>query len=304
MGAGRYAPSPTGDLHLGNLRTALIAWAAARSSGRYFYLRLEDLDAQRARDPRGQLEDLIALGIDWDGEVVVQSERLPRYQTAIEQLTERGLVFECFCSRKDIREAASAAHVPPGEYPGTCLLLSEDEVASKREALAEVGRAPALRLKPDVQEWSVPDMYCGAYTGAVDHAVLRRGDGAFAYNLAVVVDDVAMGVDQIVRGDDLLPSAPLHSYLSHVLGGGQPTYGHVPLVLGPDGRRLAKRDGDVTLKQLYARGVTPSEVIHRLAESVGATEVSTAEQFLHAFPTLEMPRTPWRFDSFGATPHP
>lgn len=295
MGAGRYAPSPTGDLHLGNLRTALIAWAAARSTGRNFYLRLEDLDTQRARDPQGQLTDLAQIGIDWDGEIVVQSQRRPRYQTAIDLLTQRGLVFECFCSRKDIREATSAAHVPPGAYPGTCLGLSEGEAATKREQLAQVGRAPALRLRPAVQEWSVHDVYHGDYTGPVDCPVLRRGDGAFAYNLAVVVDDIAMGVDQIVRGDDLLPSSPLHSYLSHELGGGQPIYGHVPLVLGPSGKRLAKRDGDVTLGQLSRRGTTPQAVVSLLASSLGAEGIDSADGFLEVFPTLEIPRQHWRF---------
>lgn len=296
MGAGRYAPSPTGDLHLGNLRTALIAWAAARSTGRQFYLRIEDLDAERARDPQPQIDDLASLGITWDGDIVVQSERRSRYQTAIDSLTSQGRVFECFCSRKDIREAASAAHVPPGTYPGTCLVLPEEERRSRRESMARAGRGPALRLNPDVDAWTISDTYKGTYTGPVDCAVLQRGDGAFAYNLAVVVDDIAMGVDQIVRGDDLLPSAPLHSYLSSRLGGGQPTYGHVPLILGPDGKRLAKRDGAVTLRQLRELGYSTTDVISLFAKSLGMNQATTADSFLTAFQSLSMPTTPWVFN--------
>lgn len=296
-GAGRYAPSPTGDLHLGNLRTALISWAAARTTDRHFYLRLEDLDRGRARDPQGQLDDLLEMGIDWDGEVVVQSERLDRYQTAITHLQNAGLVFECFCSRRDIREATSASHGPPGTYPQTCLHLSDSERETRREALAANGRKPALRLRPRAKEWSVQDMYKGSFQGPIDQVVLQRGDGEYAYNLAVVVDDIAMGIDQIVRGDDLLTSAPIHSYLSHELGGGQPTYGHVPLVLGPTGKRLAKRDGAVTLHELREQGVRTSQIIGILASSLGMSDVENAQEFRHQFSRTSMPATPWIYDA-------
>lgn len=298
MGAGRYAPSPTGDLHLGNLRTALIAWAAARSTNRAFYLRLEDLDAQRRRDPAGQIRDLKLLGIDWDGEIVVQSERLSRYEKAIQQLQDRDLTFECFCSRRDLREAASAPHMQVGHYPGTCLHLSPREAEEKREEFATRGLLPALRLRPRASEWTAQDMYRGSFTGAIDNVVLRRGDGTFAYNLAVVVDDVAMGVDQIVRGDDLLPSSPVHSYLTQELGGAEATYGHVPLVLGPTGKRLAKRDGAVTMTQLLESGKSSHDVVTLITSSLGAPKSGTAADFLEEFPRLEIPQKPWIYDIF------
>lgn len=269
MNAGRYAPSPTGDLHLGNLRTALLAWAWARSSGRNFYLRLEDLDRDRARDPSGQIADLRAIGIDWDGPIIVQSERLDLYAHALERLAQQGMVFECFCSRRDIREAASAAHTPPTRYPGHCAELSETERTAKRAQMADRGLHPALRLRPLVSEWTVYDQIRGTYTGPVESVVLQRGDGTFAYNLAATVDDVLMGIDQVVRGDDLFEASPTQAYLVDALGGKQPNYAHVPLVLGPSGKRLAKRDGSVTLSQLNNLGYDTPEIARQLMVSVG-----------------------------------
>jgi glutamyl-tRNA synthetase len=295
MSAGRYAPSPTGELHLGNLRTALIAWAYARSTGRDFYLRLEDLDRQRFRDPQSQIDDLEELGIDWDGDIVVQSERLDRYQSAIDALRERDLVFECYCSRRDIREAASAAHAPPGHYPGTCLRLSEGVALRRRAELADRGLQPALRLRPTAANWTITDMGRGRFTGPTDSAVLQRGDGAFAYNLAVVVDDIAMGVDQVVRADDLLASSPLQAYLTHELGGVEPLYGHVPLVLGPTGRRLAKRDGAVTLRELHEAGLNTADVVQILAESLELSKVRSAADFLEHFAKARLTGDPWTF---------
>ncbi len=286
MPAGRYAPSPTGELHVGNLRTALLAWAWARKTGRQFRLRFEDLDEQRSKDGAfrdGQLRDLKAIGIDWDGPIVTQSERLPQYQQALASLTAAGLTFECFCTRRDIRAAASAAHTPPDQYPGTCLQLSAAEREVKRAELAERGAAPAIRLHPRVEQWQVQDELHGPYSGPVDAVVLQRGDGAFAYNLAVVVDDIAMGIDQVVRGDDLLPSAPVHSYIAHELGSPGWTYIHVPLVLGPTGQRLAKRDGAVTLSDLAAAGVTAADVVEQIGASVGLPGVRSGAEFLEAF---------------------
>jgi glutamyl-tRNA synthetase len=228
---GRFAPSPTGDLHLGNLRTALLAWLYARSEGGRFLMRMEDLDSGRVRlgVEERQLADLAAIGIDWDGPVVRQSERLELYERALEQLD----TYPCFCTRAEIREAVSAPHGPVGAYPGTCRELSAAERAEREAA----GRPPALRVRTD---------------GEVDDFVVRRGDGAFAYNLAVVVDDAGMGVDQVVRGADLADSTPRQTWLARVLGLQVPEYVHVPLVLGPDGTRLAKRHGAVTLRELSA----------------------------------------------------
>src|SRR3954452_9947985 len=228
---GRFAPSPTGDLHLGNLRTALLAWLYARSSGGRFLIRMEDLDTGRGGPgiEESQLAALRALGIDWDGPVSRQSERLPLYEAAIGRLD----TYPCFCTRAEIREAASAPHGVVGAYPGTCRSLSTAE----RAALEASGRPPALRVRAD---------------GTVDDFVVRRGDGAFAYNLAVVVDDAEMGVDEVVRGDDLADSTPRQVWLGRALGLDEPVYVHVPLVLGPDGARLAKRHGAVTLRELDA----------------------------------------------------
>lgn len=296
-GAGRYAPSPTGELHVGNLRTALLAWAFARATGRKFFMRMEDLDRGRYRSANQQLEDLRLMGIDWDGPVVTQSERLHLYEDALERLKESGLVFECYCSRKDIREAVSAAHGSPDQYPGTCLHLNEEQRNVRRAELNRVGRRPALRLKPDVETWTVQDVLHGSYTGRVDNVVLQRGDGAFAYNLAVAVDDHLMGVDQVVRGDDLLSSAPVHSYLRDALGGGEPSYVHVPLVLGREGERLSKRDGAVTIKELEEVGVGIPELFRMIASSLELPEVSDAQHFLDAFSAARriMPQSPWVF---------
>lgn len=293
MDAGRYAPSPTGDLHIGNLRTALLAWAWARSTGRKFHLRLEDLDTERVRDPAGQINDLRAIGLDWDGHIVVQSERLSIYEAALENLKERDLVFECFCSRKDIREAASAAHTPPGQYPGTCANLAGGRKEELREQFKVRGTEPAIRLRPSVTQWTATDLLHGEYTGPVDQVVLRRGDGAFAYNLAVVVDDLDMGVDQIVRGDDLLFAAPTQSYLVHELGGSAPKYGHVPLAVGPSGKRLAKRDGGVTLRDFRKQGRGTDEVLQLIGASLGMVNVRSSSDFLHQFAPEKLHTSPW-----------
>ena len=170
MGAGRYAPSPSGDLHFGNLRTAVLAWLFARSTGRRFLMRVEDIDTQRSSmdSARRQLEDLAALGLDWDGGVVYQSQRFPRYDEVITELAARGLVYECYCSRKDIQRASSAPHAAPGSYPGTCRDLTGEQREARRAELQEQGRVPALRLRASVMSWPVTDYYVGEYTGDVD----------------------------------------------------------------------------------------------------------------------------------------
>jgi glutamyl-tRNA synthetase len=249
---GRFAPSPTGTLHLGNLRTALLAWLFARSAGSPFLVRMEDLDAGRVRPgtDEEQLRDLAAIGVDWDGEVVYQSARLDLYADAIETLRGAGRVYECYCTRAEIRAAASAPHgpLPEGAYPGTCLRLTAAELAEKRAS----GRPPALRVRADAEHVRFADRTAGPQEGVVDDFVVQRNDGAPAYNLAVVVDDAAQGVEEVVRGDDLLDSTPRQLWLARALGVSEPTHAHVPLVLGPDGARLAKRHGDVTLRDVPA----------------------------------------------------
>lgn len=297
-GAGRYAPSPSGDLHLGNLRTALIAWLWARSTDRRFLMRVEDLDRARSGSAERQLADLAALGLEWDGPVIYQTEHLELYANALATLESRGLVYECYCSRADIQGAVRAPHSPPGAYPGTCRHLTQSQRSLRRREIAP--REPSLRLAADIAQLTITDEISGPLTGAVDDMVLRRGDGTYAYNLAVVVDDADMGVDQVVRGDDLLSSTPRQVYLQRLLGLPTPQYGHVPLILGPTGDRLAKRDGAVTLRKLGSGGVGPMEVLSMLARSLdllGPGELATAPgDLLPAFSPERLPTSPyvWR----------
>jgi glutamyl-tRNA synthetase len=285
--AGRFAPSPSGELHVGNLRTAILAWLFARSSGRRFLLRVEDLDRARAGAEAEQLRDLAAIGVSWDGGVVRQTDREPLYAAAIQRLADAGLSYECFCTRREIQEAPSAPHAPQGAYPGTCRNLGDAERAAKRAV-----RPAALRLRADVAEATVQDVLHGSFTGVVDDFVLRRNDGVTAYNLAVVVDDAAQGIDQVVRGDDLLPSTPRQAYLASLLDIPVPEYAHVPLVLNADGARLAKRDGAVTLADLAAAGVTTDEVRDQLLASLGLP-AGPLQKALGVFDPAVLPREPW-----------
>jgi glutamyl-tRNA synthetase len=269
---GRFAPSPTGTLHIGNLRTALLAWLFARSRGARHLVRMEDLDTGRVRERfvEEQLRDLAAIGIDWDGPVVRQSQRTALYAEAVDTLRGAGLVYECWCTRAEIREAASAPHgaLPEGAYPGTCLRLTEAERAQRRAS----GRPPALRVHAEAAVVRFEDRVAGPVTGVVDDFVVRRNDGAYAYNLAVVVDDAAQGVGEVVRGADLLDSTPRQLWLAGQLGLTAPAHAHVPLMLGPDGARLAKRHGAVTLADRAALGQDPGDVRAELAASVGLAE--------------------------------
>jgi glutamyl-tRNA synthetase len=285
--AGRFAPSPSADLHIGNLRTAIIAWLFARSTGRRFLVRVEDLDDRTFPDVAGrQLRDIAAIGVTWDEPPEYQTAHERRYHAVIEELTGRGLTYECFCSRRDILQAPRAPHAPEGAYPGTCRDLTPGERAARRES----GRPPALRLRSTVGEYTVTDVLHGSYTGVVDDLVLRRGDGVPAYNLAVVVDDAEQGVDQVVRGDDLLSSSPRQAYLGSLLGYPEPEYAHVPLVLNAEGKRLAKRDGAVTLAEI---GVPTA--LSRIAGSLGFT-ATTVDGMLAEFDPVRLPRAPWVFD--------
>jgi glutamyl-tRNA synthetase len=271
---GRYAPSPTGPLHLGNLRTALLAWLFARSAGSRFLLRIEDLDSGRVRPEHeaDQLADLLALGLDWDGDPVRQSERSALYEVALDRLD----TYPCFCTRAEIREAASAPHgeLPEGAYPGTCRELTAAQRAERERA----GRPPALRVRAG---------------GPIDDFVVRRNDGAFAYNLAVVVDDADQGIEQVVRGADLEDTTPRQVWLAGALGVASPVYTHVPLVLGPDGARLAKRHGAVTLAD---RAEPPERVRGLLAASVGLAAPGSApsmDELLARFDPGGLPTEPW-----------
>jgi glutamyl-tRNA synthetase len=257
---------------------------------------MEDLDlvTSRPEHEQRQLADLAALGLDWDGEVVRQSERFDRYEAAIARLEAAGLTYECFCTRREIREAASAPHgdLPDGAYPGTCLTLPETERRERERA----GRRPALRLRADAVRVEFTDRVHGASSGLVDDVVLRRVDGVPAYNLAVVVDDADQGVEEVVRGDDLLTSTPRQLHVARLLGLPEPAHAHVPLVLAPNGTRLAKRHGSVTLADRAARGQSPDEVRSWLAWSLGLAEpgepVSPAE-LVDRFDPARLPSEPW-----------
>ncbi|MFD3813242.1 tRNA glutamyl-Q(34) synthetase GluQRS [Rhodococcus sp. NPDC058639] len=293
-GAGRFAPSPSGDLHLGNLRTAVLAWLFARSTDRRFLLRVEDLDRVRPGAEQRQLADLAALGLDWDEQVVHQSRRIRLYEDAIDRLTRAGLTYECYCTRREIQQATSAPHAPAGAYPGTC----RDLTAEQRDAKRTADRPPAIRLRSAEQWFTVHDVLHGDFTGIVDDFVLRRNDGTPAYNLAVVVDDAAQGVDQVVRGDDLLTSAPRQAYLATLLGLTVPQYAHVPLALNEEGKRLAKRDGAVTLSDQEAAGRSAADVLGTIAVSLRLAdpgEPVTLPLLLERWNPARMPREPWVF---------
>ena len=289
-GAGRFAPSPTGTLHLGNLRTALLAWLFARTAGASFVVRMEDLDHGRvvAGSAEQQLEHLRWIGLDWDGEVAFQSNRHHAYEAATERLLADGRLYECFCTRAEIRAAASAPHgpLPEGAYPGTCLRLTTAERRRKRAG----GRPPALRVRAEGARISFSDRLHGEQEGVVDDFVVRRNDGAPAYNLAVVVDDAWQRIDEVVRGDDLLGSTPRQLFLTAALGLDAPAYAHVPLVLGPDGSRLAKRHGAVTLEQLE-----PEAAVRWMAATLGLEGAATAAELRERFDPAALPRAPTRW---------
>jgi glutamyl-tRNA synthetase len=284
-GAGRFAPSPSADLHIGNLRTAMLAWLLARSSGRRFVMRVDDLDDRKRTDiAHRQLEDLAAIGLSWHGDIYWQSRHRRRYDHVIDGLAQRGLLYECYCSRRDIQQAPRAPHAPQGAYPGTCRDLSAADRAARRHY---TGRPPALRLRAQVSAYTVADLLHGRYTGVVDDFVVRRGDGVPAYNLAVVVDDAAQDIDQVVRGDDLLASTPRQAYLASLLGYPERVYAHVALVLNADGARLAKRDGAVTLAEV---GV--EKAFTQIAASLGWPS-RNLDELLAQFDPSRLPRKPW-----------
>ncbi len=258
---GRYAPSPTGDLHLGNLRTAMLAWLKARLDGGKFLLRMEDLDQPRVVTGSADqiLRDLEWLGLDWDGEVLYQSKRAQAYEEALALLDSAALVYPCFCSRKDIQTAISAPHSKAAVYPGICRDLGSESRQRKR-----VLKQPAFRVRvSDSLEHDVGDF------------VIKRADGLFAYQLAVVVDDLYQDVTQVVRGADLYDSLTRQQYLAHTLAPARPPieYFHAPLMLGEDGVRLAKRDGADSIKCWRESGKTAEQLLAFLYNSLGLESV-------------------------------
>jgi glutamyl-tRNA synthetase len=296
---GRYAPSPTGRLHLGNARTALLAWLQVRSAGGRLVMRVEDLDPQRSKPEheRRQLEDLRWLGLDWDEGPDVggphgpyrQSERGELYEAAFAQLE----VYPCTCTRKELREAATAPHGAEPIYPGTCVA-----------GPSHPERPAALRWRTPAAEVCVDDWVlgrrCQDVRAEVGDIVLRRADGAWAYQLAVVVDDAAMQVTEVLRGADLWESTPRQILLQRTLGLATPGYAHVPLVVGPDGEKLNKRHGAPDLSALREAGVDPRRVIAALARSArligDEVERVAAGELVASFDLAVIPREPGVLD--------
>jgi glutamyl-tRNA synthetase len=288
---GRFAPSPTGPLHLGSLRTALAAWLFARAAGSRFLVRIEDLDPQRSRREweEDQLGDMRALGIDWDGVPIRQSERFGLYQSALEELASAGRLYPCFCTRAEIRAAASAPHgdLPEGAYPGTCRAIGTGE----RRARLAAGERHALRVDAGEVRVSYEDGLLGPQSSLVDDFVVRRADGVPAYQLAVVVDDADQQIEQVVRGADLAESTGRQILLARWLGLPVPAYAHIGLVLGSDGARLAKRHGAATLAD---RDEPAQATLALLAHSLGLARehdsVGSAAELLEGFAPGALPQ--------------
>ena len=300
---GRFAPSPTGPLHLGNARTALLSWLAARAAGGRWILRVEDLDRPRVRPgmEARQLEELRWLGLEWDEGPDLggpcgpyrQSELGRRYEAALEALRAAGRAYPCFCSRAEIAAAASAPHGPGEEgpvYPGTCRGLPAAEVARRRQE-----RRPAWRLAVEPGPVRFEDGIHGPCGFEVADFVVARADGIAAYQLAVAVDDAAMGVTDVVRGDDLLPSTARQLLVYRALGLAAPRFAHVPLVVGEDGERLAKRHAALSLGELKAAGAEPRVVTGFLAALSGLCPPGEAigpAELLPAFALARIPKGP------------
>ena len=274
---GRFAPTPSGRMHLGNVFAALVAWLSVRSRDGEMVLRMEDLDTQRTSAEFAQVlrEDLAWLGLDYDRETAPQSQRSAVYDTYFERLNELGLLYPCYCTRSQLH-GVNAPHLSDGTYvyPGTCRSLTDPPK----------GRIPSWRVMVTDQLWTLEDKCQGHYelnlaTDCGD-MVVRRADGVYVYQLAVTVDDGEAGVTEVVRGMDLLSSAPRQMYLQELFGFPHPEYGHVPMLLAPDGRRLSKRDRDLDLGELRKR-ITPEQLIGTLAHAAGLidqkTPISAAE---------------------------
>ena len=265
---GRFAPSPTGRMHLGNIFTALLAWLSVRSQGGSMLLRIEDLDPQRSRAAYAEQlrRDLGWLGLDWDGEMPPQSTRSPVYAAHFAKLEEQGLIYPCYCSRSELHDA-SAPHASDGTvlYPGACRDLTPEQRAVKT-------RAPAWRVRVPDERITVHDGLQGLWQEDLARDcgdfIIRRSDGVYAYQLAVVTDDADGGVTEIVRGRDLLSSTPRQLWLQETLGFAHPAYYHVPLLTAPDGRRLSKREKDLDLGALRQR-LSPQELLGQLAYLAG-----------------------------------
>lgn len=299
---GRFAPSPTGRLHLGNAWAAMLGWLWARAEGGEFLLRIEDLDTARSR---AELTDALLADLDWfgltfDGAPVFQSSRLELYRSAFEKLRQMGRVYPCHCTRSEIARAVAAPHGPGDDgprYPGTCLGLSAEESAERARS-----RPPAWRFRPHPGPTAFRDRVHGTFVqdvaAEVGDFVVLRNDGVPSYQLAVVVDDAATGITHVLRGDDLLASTPRQIQLCEALGLPVPIHAHVPLLLGPDGKRLAKRAGTPSLGELRERAVRPETLIGLLAgwAGLGDGRPVSLRELVPGFSLDRIPRTPITID--------
>ncbi len=286
---GRFAPTPSGRMHLGNVFAAMIAWLSVRSRGGSLILRIEDLDTQRTSAENAEVlrQDLQWLGLNWDWETQPQSQRSAVYDRYFEKLSDMGLVYPCYCSRSQLH-SVNAPHASDGTYlyPGTCRELT----LQQRQAQTKL---PAWRLRVPDREYSLVDMGFGPYSqnlaAECGDFLIRRADGVYMYQLAVTVDDGEAGVTEVVRGVDLLGSAPRQMYLQELLGFPHPAYGHVPLLVAPDGRRLSKRDKDLDLGELR-KHLTPQELLGSLAYAAGILDKQEAVSAQELIPEFRWER--------------
>lgn len=303
MPRGRFAPTPSGLMHIGNIRTALLAWLQMRSQGGTFILRMEDIDISRARQQYADqiIADLAWLGLDWDEGPdcggpygpYIQSERLDLYKQAMEQLDAAGLLYPCFCSRADLRAVGDAPHGLSSEgpaYPGICRHLSRSERAERARR-----KVPSWRFRVSERTLHIQD----GFLGAIDFAatangdfVVKRADEMYSYQLAVTVDDAAMGITHVLRGYDLLDSTPRQLLLFEALSFAPPLYAHVPLVNGPDGARLAKRHGDIAIRSMRANGIAPEAVIGCIAYMSGLHDRLEPLKAAELIPGFQLGRIP------------
>jgi glutamyl-tRNA synthetase len=289
----RFAPSPTGKMHPGHARTALVTWLQARKHSGQIVMRIEDID--RPRVVPGSADEICRdhewLGLDWDEGPVFQSSHDEAYERALHRLEAAGLVYPCTCSRKEIAAIASAPHGDDGlRYPGTC-----------RYGVTKPGKAPALRFVFEDPSPGFEDVLCGAYPegGTGGDFVLRRADGVWAYQLAVVVDDAEAGISEVIRGEDLLSSTPRQMALYRALGYPVPRFAHVGLVVDGDGTRLATRHRATSIESLRAAGCSPEQVIGELACSLGLTATAApirAEELVPTFELAEIARSPFAWN--------
>ncbi|NVK28000.1 MAG: tRNA glutamyl-Q(34) synthetase GluQRS [Flavobacteriia bacterium] len=287
----RFAPSPTGELHIGNFATAVLAWLQARSMNGTFILRIEDNDTQRSKQEYADqiMRDMEWLGLDWDEGPYYQSKRTDLYREALSKLESANLVYPCFCSRKDLQALASAPHGISSEgpdYPGFCRDLSAEEVAaSSRE------KDPSFRFRLPHRSYSFTDLICGKQEyppGFGGDFVVKRADGMWAYQLACTVDDLDMAITHVLRGSDLLDSTPRQLALIDVLGGNAPEYAHSPLWMGEDGHRLSKRNGASSISELRAEGLLKEDILGLIASRVGLMQKNEPTDLQDLLTSFEM----------------